>query len=123
MKDFVVESRLNKDGYRVRVYRRDDGTKYRTVEVPLEVMRAKTTRARIEMSLSAAERIRRRESARGLLLAGFSAKEVQAQTGLGQSTVYEMRAALLKQQAKKRLVDLTQGRRTPVASVFDLGKV
>lgn len=120
MKDSVVDSRLNKEGYRVRVYRRDDGSRYRTVEVPIEAFEAKATKARIEMSVSAAERLARRASAAALLTAGRSVAEVVEVSGLSKSTVYELRARLPDPAEPKVKVARVQPVR--VASVFDLGR-
>lgn len=120
MKDAVIESRVDKDGYRVRVYRREDGSRYRTVEVPIEAFRSKETKARIEMSVSASERTAKRARAAALLANGWSVDGVVNRTGLSKSTVYELRARLpAAAEPKAKAVKPEPVR---VASVFDLGR-
>lgn len=121
MKDAVIESRVDKDGYRVRVYRREDGTRYRTVEVPIEAFNAKATRARVEMSVSAAERVAKRARAAALLANGWTVDGVVHRTGLSKSTVYELRARLANAVVEPK-AKAVKPEPVRVASVFDLGR-
>ena len=108
MSDRCIESRVQKDGFRVRRYERPDGTRYSTIEVPLRVWESVSTKKRVASSARAAERIAKRERAQELIRRGFSVAEVCRMLDAPLTTVYSWRDQMPERTPR------------PGRSVFDL---